>query len=283
MNNTNPNDTHVNSSDIHMDDLSLNTKRSISPTCLKLNINTSKIKRLRRGNNNDKIIATIFTEIPCNYNEAINSPNAKQWKEAIKEELDNLYNNNIITFVNTVPKGKNIITTKWVFSIKKEREGNISRFKARLVARGFKQRRGIDYELTYSPTLNIDSLKFIIALASKVHWDLFQLDIKADYLNAPLDTDIYTSIPIGDSNFGGGFWKMNKALYGLKQSGRQWNKTIDSFLRKNNFKPLKSEPCIYLFRENKTTKCIIGLYDNDMVIAGEKAIISNIIMKIKKI
>ena len=181
-----------------------------------------------------------------------------------------------------VPRNKNIISTKWVFSVKRDSNGKVSRYKARLVARGFRQKKGIDYQLTYSPTLNIDGLKFIIALAAKCKWNMYQLDIKAAYLNAPLDKDIYTNIPLGDSNFGGGYWKLNKALYGLKQSGRQWNKTIDKFLRKNNFKPLKSEPCIYIYRENKKTKCIIGLYVDDMVICGENSIISNIILIIKE-
>ena len=136
-----------------------------------------------------------------------------------------------MSFVKSVPKGTNIISTKWVFSIKRDKNNNIIKFKARLVARGFRQKFGIDFVLTYTPTLNIDGLKFIIALASKFHWDIFQLDIKAAYLNAPLDKDIYVSIPQGDSNFGAGYWKLNKALYGLKQSGRQWNKTIDRFLK----------------------------------------------------
>ena len=76
------------------------------------------------------------------------------------------------------------------FSIKRDSNGNISHYKARLVARGFRQKKGIDFQLTYSPTLNIDSLKFILAMASKLQWGTFQLDIKAAYLKAPLDTDI---------------------------------------------------------------------------------------------
>ena len=74
------------------------------------------------------------------------------------------------------------------------------------MARGYKQRRGIDYELTYSPTLNIDVLKLIIVLAANMCWDIIQLDIKAAYLNAKLDIDIYITIPPGDTNIGKGYW-----------------------------------------------------------------------------
>ena len=65
------------------------------------------------------------------------------------------------------------------------------------MAKGFRQKYGIDFELTYSPTLNIDGLKFIIALAAKFQWNIFQLDIKSVYLNVPLDKEIYTTIPPG--------------------------------------------------------------------------------------
>ena len=81
-------------------------------------------------------------------------------------------------FTKEAPKNKTIITTKWVFSIKRDEHNNISKFKARLVARGFNQIHGIDYDLTYSPTLNSDSIKLIISIASKFKWTMYQLDIK---------------------------------------------------------------------------------------------------------
>ena len=122
-------------------------------------------------------------------------------------------------YIPTVPKGKTIITNKWIFSVKKDSNNKIYKFNLRLVARGFCQKYGIDFELTYSPTLNIDGLKFKIALAAKFQWNIFQLDIKSAYLNAPLDEEIFTTIPPGDPNYNKGFWRLKKAFYGLKQSG----------------------------------------------------------------
>jgi len=173
-------------------------------------------------NNSDKNhIATINLTIPLNYEDAMNSQDRLQWEKAIKEELENFYFNNIMEFVPSVPKGKSLITTKWIFSVKIDSNNNIIKYKARLEARGFRQIFGIDFELTYSPTLNIDELKFIISLAAKFNWNIFQLDIKAVYFNAPLDREIYTTIPPGDHNYKKGFWRLKRALYGLKQSGRQ--------------------------------------------------------------
>jgi len=236
-------------------------------------------KGLKKRNN--KYIANIITDSPLTYNDAINRRDHKEWEKAIKDELENLYNNKIFTLVDHVPKGKNLITTKWVFTNKRDAENNIIKRKARVVARGFKQKKGIDFELTYSPTLNIDALKLIISLSSSLNWDIMQLDIKAAYLNAKLDTDIYITIPPGDPYFGRGYWKLNKALYGLRQSGRQWNITITDFLIEKGYKQLTSEKCIFgKFKNNRLTS-IIGLYVDDMVITGEKEEIKNIIKKIK--
>ena len=173
-----------------------------------------------------------------------------------------------MTFVRHIPNNKSVITTKWVFATKRDKNNNISKYKALLVARGFTQKYGTDFDLTYSPTLNSDSLKLIISIAAKLHWNMFQLDIKSAYLNAVLDKVIYTSIPQGDPNYGKGFWKLNKALYGLRQSGRQWYKTITNFITNNGFKQLKSEPCMFFKIFNNKVTCLIGIYVDDMIIMG---------------
>jgi len=221
------------------------------------------------NDSNKNHITTINLTIPLNYNDAINSHDHLHWEKAIKEELKNFYFNNIMEFVPSVPKGKTLISTKWIFSVKRDSNNNIIKHKARLVARGFNQIYGIDFELTYSPTLNIDGLKFIISLAAKFSWNIFQLDIKAAYLYAPLDREIYTSIPPGDHNYNKGYWRLHKALYGLKQSGRQWNCMITNFLINHGFIQLSSEKCIFKKTLNKKLVCIIGLYVDDMIITGE--------------
>ena len=243
-------------------------------------IDNKRIK-INNFNSNKLYIASININIPNNYYDALNSRDHIHWEKAIIEELNNFYLNDIMEFVKTVPKGKTIISTKWIFSIKKDSNNKIYKFKARLVARGFRQKYGIDFELTYSPTLNIDGLKFIIALAAKFKWNIFQLDIKAAYLNAPLDKEIYTTIPPGDPNHNKGFWRLKKALYGLKQSGRQWNQTITIFLQSMGFIQLSTEKCIFKKILNNKLLCIIGLYVDDMIITGERGEVFNIIEKIK--
>ena len=227
------------------------------------------------------MVLSITTSPPLTFRMAMNSADKDKWIQAIYDELDNLYSNNIMTFVQKVPEGSTVITTKWVFNIKLNDQNLIEKYKARLVARGFNQKEGIDYELTYSPTLNSDSIKLIIALAAKLKWNIHQLDIKAAYLNANLDKVIYTTIPPGDANYKKGFWRLNKALYGLKQSGRQWYETISSFLTQNGFDKLKSEPCIFKKYSKANLLCIIGLYVDDMLITGTIQEINDIVNKIK--
>jgi len=159
--------------------------------------NNHKRIKIHNFNPNKSYIASININIPNTYYDALNSRDHIHWEKAIIEELNNFYFNNIMKYVPTVPKGKSIITTKWIFSVKKDSNNKIYKYKARLVAKGFRQKYGIDFELTYSPTLNIDGLKFIIALAAKFQWNIFQLDIKSVYLNVPLDKEIYTTIPPG--------------------------------------------------------------------------------------
>ena len=276
------NKNNTSQSDIKMSEITSNPLRKRPRSSSIPDFSNSYPNSLFKDNhyNTDKMIASVFMDTPNNYVEAINCPNKSNWINAINDELNNLYNNKIMTFVKHILKNKNLITTKWVFATKKD-ANNIIKYKARLVARGFKQKYGIDYELTYSPALNIDGLKLIFALSAKFRWNVYQLDIKAAYLNAPLDRDIYTTIPKGDSNFGRGYWKLNKALYGFKQSGRQWNKTITKFLTKLGFKQILSEKCIFKYSIKNKTKCLIGLYVDDMIISGEDKIITNIIKKIK--
>ena len=241
-----------------------------------------KFKKYRRTDFNNKIIASIQNMVPNNYIQAINCKDHLLWEQAMDDELCNFYDNNIMIFVKHVPKGKRILTLIWIYTNKINRAGIVIKHKVRIVAQGFRQLFGVDFFQTFAPTLNIDGLKLIIAIASKFKWHIFQLDIKAAYLNAKIDTDIYTTIPPGDANFGKRYWKLRKALYGLKQSGCQWYLTISEFLIEQGFIQLSSEKCIFKKTVNGKLVCIIGLYVDDMAIAGLVKEINNIINKIKQ-
>jgi len=131
-------------------------------------------------------------DVPLTFHDVINSKYKEKLLDAIIEELKNLYCNNVMTFVKLLPPDKKAIKVRWVFN--RDSNNNISKFKARIVAKGYSQVKGINFDLTFSPTLGIDSIKLILVLAAKFKWSVFQLDIKAAYLNANLDKDIYVAI-----------------------------------------------------------------------------------------
>jgi hypothetical protein len=159
-------------------------------------------------------------KIPLTYKEAINDlEHGEQWREAIIEELRSLIGNG--TWKEVVPpKGANIITSKWVFTIKTLTMGVIDRFKARIVARGFTQIYGVDYDETYAPTPRHDTLRLFLASVAAENLKCRQYDIKNAFTESFLKEKIYMAAPPGLGVKKGHVLKILRSLYGLKQAAR---------------------------------------------------------------
>lgn len=171
----------------------------------------------------NKIHAYISKEIqgiaiPRTYNEALNDPiNRCEWENAINEEINALVSNG--TWEESAPPpGTNLVSTKWVFTLKTDSDGVLERFKARLVARGFGQEYGIDYTKTLVPTLRMDTLRILMALVAKLDLECWHLDIKNAFTESPLKENIYLTPPKGVQVKNGKVLKLLKSLYGLKQA-----------------------------------------------------------------
>ncbi len=118
-----------------------------------------------------------------------------------------------------MPPGRKAIDCKWVLHIKRNSDGHIARFKARLVARGSTQIPGQDFTYTFAPVARWDSVRTILAISAFQDLHLRHIDIKTAFLNGPLTEEIYLRRP---EIAGPGFWRLLKGLYGLKQAGRTW-------------------------------------------------------------
>ena len=124
--------------------------------------------------------------------------------------------------------GKNVVGCKWVFKIKKNSDGSLARYKAGLVAKGYLQQYGLDYEETFSPVVKSTTVKIILALAVQFGWSLRQLDVSNAFLHGVLQEEVYMVQPPGhkDHSMPNHVCLLHKAIYGLKQVPRAW---FDSF------------------------------------------------------
>ena len=137
-----------------------------------------------------------------------------------------LYYLNVVLYhkgISTVdrPTNRSIVSCKWVYKVKQNADGSIEHYKARLVARGFSQRPGFDFDETFSPVVRYESLCLLLALSTIKGWKPQQCDVKSAFLYGDLKEEIYMELPEGHRQ-AGKVARLNKCLYGLKQSSREW-------------------------------------------------------------
>src|SRR6266571_7859851 len=185
---------------------------------------------------------------PRSLAEAKRRPDWLLWEKAIEEELATLKAAGTWR-LEEAPFGANIIGSKWVFKAKKDAAGNIARYKARLVAQGFSQIGGVDYDDTYAPVAKLASSRALIAMANRLHLILHQVDIKGAYLNGMLRDDevLYMRQPpvYSAPDIGRRVLRLQKALYGLKQAGRHWYQTFTIILSKLGFSQCSVDQAVY--------------------------------------
>ena len=122
---------------------------------------------------------------PLTYTEAMDRPNSNDWLEAMKSEMQSMYDNQVWDLVDP-PKGVKLIGNKWVFKRKIDMDGNLTVYKARLVAKGFKQIQGVDYDETFSPVAMFKSIRILLAIAAFHDYEIWQMDVKTAFLNENL-------------------------------------------------------------------------------------------------
>ena len=170
---------------------------------------------------------------PQSIKEVYERPDRLQWEEAMKEEIGKLVGRGTWKAVPK-PEGVNIVGSKWVFRLKKDANGNITSHRARLVAQGFTQVHGIDFDDTFAPIARMVSIRTVLALAARHDWEIHQVDVKSAYLYGELNEDevIYMKPPPGNIRVCDDKYvlRLLRALYGLKQSGRRWYQVLRKIL-----------------------------------------------------
>jgi len=204
--------------------------------------------------------------------EAKRRPDWPLWEKAIHEELSTLKMTGTWC-LEEAPAGANIIGSKWVFKAKKDAAGNIARYKAHLVAQGFSQIGGIDYDDTFAPVAKLSSSRALIALANRLRLVLHQVDIKGAYLNGILREDeiLYMKHPPGYTapDAGNRVLRLQKALYGLKQAGRHWYQTFTHILSQLGFTQCNVDQAVYHKSNLKAGELtVIAVHVDDCTIAA---------------
>ena len=123
------------------------------------------------------------------------------------------------------------------FKNKQGEDGVVVRNKARLVAQGYSQKEGIDYEETFAPVARLEAIRILLAFAASKGFKLFQMDVKSAFLNGFIEEEVYVRQPPGFENpkYPDRVFKLQKALYGLKQAPRAWYARLKTFLLENGF------------------------------------------------
>ena len=212
---------------------------------------------------------TLAEDEPSSFKEAMNSPDHDKWMKACKDEYDLIMGYRTWDLV-PVPNDVNVVGNRWTFRVKRDNLGNVNRYKARMVAQGFSQIQGIDFNETYSPTIRLTSIRLILALACFMNLELRQIDVKGAYLNGIIEEDVYMRQPEGFIVQGKEdmVCKLNKGVYGLKQSGRVWHQTLKRELEKIGFKPGDADPSVFFrYGENNSIE-IAGWYVDDGLLAA---------------
>ena len=214
---------------------------------------------------------------PTTYNEAITCDDAVHWKAAIKQELDSLRRNGTWVRVNraNMPASAVAIKTKWVFKIKRDTNGRIVRYKARLTACGYAQRRGRDYGETFSPVASAASIRFLFAFTACMGLVMSQHDIDTAFLygTLPEDQRVYLRIPSGVSAPDGTVLACLKAIYGLKQAPRLFNEHLKSAIRSLGYKQALSDPCVFFYVKGNEYSILAVVVDDILHAASSKALV----------
>ena len=135
------------------------------------------------------------------------------------EELHQFFRNDVWELVS-IPKDVNVIGTKLIYKNKFDEHGTVIRNKSRLVAQGYTQVGGVDFDETFAPVARLESIRILLAIASHLNFKLYQMDVKSEFLNGMLQEEVYVEQPKGfvDPHRPDDVYKLKRALYGLKQA-----------------------------------------------------------------
>ena len=170
---------------------------------------------------------------PTNYEEAMVSPDSAKWLEAMRSEIRSMYENKVWTLID-LPNDRRDIEIKWIFKRKTDTD-SVTIYKARSVAKGFRQVQDVDYNESFSLVSMLKSVRIMLAIATI--YEIWQMDVKTAFLNGFLKEELYMMQPEGFVNPKGAnkLCKLQRSIYGLVQASRSWNICFDELIKAYGF------------------------------------------------
>ncbi|GJZ11293.1 putative ribonuclease H-like domain-containing protein [Tanacetum coccineum] len=192
------------------------------------------------------------------------------WIEAMQDELLQFKLQKVWILVD-LPYGKRAIGTKWVYRNKKDDRGIMVRNKARLVAHGYTQEEGIDYDEVFALVARIEAIRIFLAYASFMNFIVYQMDVKSAFLYGTIEEEVYVCQPLGseDPEFPNKVYKVEKALYGLHQAPKAWYETLSIYLLENRFRRGTIDKTLFI-KKDKGDILLVQVYVDDIIFGSNK-------------
>jgi hypothetical protein len=233
---------------------------------------TAVQSKLSRFANMNAVVMTTVTApinlaslpVPHTLKEARLTKEWPQWDQAVRDEYKSLQDTNTFEVVR-LPPGRKALTCRWVLARKLAADLEITRYKARLVARGCQQVQGFDFTETFAGVVKASSIRLLFAIAAALGWKMHQMDFKTAYLNAHLKEEVYMFAPEGFPLPKGFVLLLRRALYGLKQSGREWYTMLKEWLLNNGWISSQFDECVFI---NTKSIMVMMIYVDDIIIMG---------------
>ncbi|GJR39456.1 retrovirus-related pol polyprotein from transposon TNT 1-94 [Tanacetum coccineum] len=209
---------------------------------------------------------------PKNFKQAMTEPS---WIDAMQEEIHEFQRLEVWELV-PCPDKVLLIKLKWIYKVKTDEFGGVLKNKARLVAQGFRQEEGIDFEESFAPVARIEAIRIFVANVAHKNMTIYQMDVKTAFLNGELKEEVYVSQPEGfvDQDNPSHVYKLKKALYGLKQAPRAWYDMLSSFLISQHFSKGAVDPTLFT-RQAGNDLLLVQIYVDDIIFASTNTAMCN--------
>ncbi|GJY86604.1 retrovirus-related pol polyprotein from transposon TNT 1-94 [Tanacetum coccineum] len=197
------------------------------------------------------------------------------WIDAMQEEIHEFQELEVWELVPCLDKVL-LIKLKWIYKVKMDEFSGVLKNKARLVAQGFRQEEGIDFEESFAPVARIEAIRIFVANATHKNMTIYQMDVKTAFLNGELKEEVYVSQPEGfvDQDNPSHVYKLKKALYGLKQAPRAWYDMLSSFLISQHFSKGAVDPTLFT-RQAGNDLLLVQIYVDDIIFASTNTAMCN--------